>query len=114
MSWTHRTLVVPAAYRDLAWTLANGITPGGPAEGMWTTELSATGDEPATHYISSGYISPESAALLGNAQATYDAAGGQVPLADIEALYANSVIRADEDPHAVIAELGLQFVRREL
>lgn len=123
--WIRYTLIVPAAYRDIAWNLANGIATPGSAEGMFTVGLSASGAAPATHFISSGQIWPEFAALLGDAQATYDAAGGQVPLAQIQALYANSVIHGptrevvqdgqtvtvETDPHAVIAELGLKFVQ---
>ena len=45
--------------RELAATVA-----GPSGSGMWTTPLSATGQEPATHWISAGLISEDFAALL--------------------------------------------------
>lgn len=50
------TLIVTAANVSHARTLAAEI-PGG--EGMFTAGLSASGKEPATHYISSGWILAE-------------------------------------------------------
>ena len=50
------TIIVPAAQAQAARDAAAQI-PGG--EGMLTSELSATGQEPATHYISSGYMPAE-------------------------------------------------------
>jgi len=50
------TIIVPAAQAQAARDAAAQI-PGG--DGMFTTGLSATGAEPATHYISSGWIPAE-------------------------------------------------------
>ena len=50
------TLIVPAANVAQARTIA-ATFPGG--EGMLTSELSATGNAPATHYISSGWMPEE-------------------------------------------------------
>lgn len=50
------TIIVPAAQAQTARDAAAQI-PGG--EGMLTAGLSATGTEPATHYISSGWIPAE-------------------------------------------------------
>ena len=50
------TIIVTAAQAQAARDAAAQI-PGG--EGMFTTGLSATGAEPATHYISSGWIPAE-------------------------------------------------------
>lgn len=61
--WTFRTMIVPLAHSPLAADLAKGIA-GPPGDGMWTTGLSATGELPATHYISTGYIEEEFAKLL--------------------------------------------------
>ena len=52
-----RTLIVPAANVDLARAVGASFGPGG--AGMWTTPLSASGSDPATHYISTGYVPPE-------------------------------------------------------
>jgi hypothetical protein len=56
-----RTLVISAQDADNARMIAAAFGPGG--VGMWTTPLSATGAEPATHYISSGYIPEEFVSL---------------------------------------------------
>ena len=63
MSWVHRCMIVPAEHADLARLLCETLAgPGG--AGMFTTALSATGDDPATHYISSGLIESDFADLL--------------------------------------------------
>lgn len=113
--WTTNpiTLIVPAAYAPLARALCAGIA-GASGAGMLTTALSADGDEPATHYISSGKLWTEFAAMLENPQAIYDQAQGSVPLETIEAMLNASVIRADEDPHAVLAEVGLKIIAGEV
>ena len=56
-----RTLIVPAANVALARSIAASFGPGG--ENMWTTPLSASGNAPASHYISSGYV-PEAYSYL--------------------------------------------------
>ena len=63
-SWTHRTIIVPAAFQQLAQALCEAAAEGGAGKGMFTTGLSETGTEPATHYISSGAIFDDLAALL--------------------------------------------------
>ena len=56
-------MIVPAEHADLARKLCETLAgPGG--AGMFTTALSATGDDPATHYISSGLIESDFADLL--------------------------------------------------
>ena len=50
------TIIVPAAQAQAARDAAAQIQGG---EGMLTSGLSATGAEPATHYISSGYMPAE-------------------------------------------------------
>lgn len=70
-TFAFRTMIVPADYRDLASSLASAV--GGTAgEDMFTTGLSASGAEPATHYVSTGYISEQFALLLS----LYDPATG--------------------------------------
>jgi hypothetical protein len=109
MSWTHRTLIVAAQDADLARALAAGIAPDTDTQGMWRTPLSATGQEPATHYVSAGLIQDAFAAIVGDTQATYAAAGGQAPLSAIEGLYSRATI-SDQPGLAVIEQAGLQFV----
>ena len=63
-TWTYRTIIVPAAFQQLAQALCKAAAEGDAGQGMFTTGLSATGALPATHYISSGYIFDDFAALL--------------------------------------------------
>lgn len=63
-TYTHRTIIVPAAFQQLAQGLCEAAAEGDAGKGMFTTGLSATGTAPATHYISSGYIFDDFAALL--------------------------------------------------
>lgn len=62
--YTHRTIICPAAFQALAQGLCESAAEGDAGKGMFTTGLSATGALPATHYISSGYIFDDLAALL--------------------------------------------------
>lgn len=62
MDDTFRTAIVPAANAMFARNLVDTLSPDG--VGMFTTPLSASGLDPATHYISTGYISSQVAALM--------------------------------------------------
>ena len=62
--YTHRTIIVPAAFQQLAQGLCEAIAEGDAGRGMFTTGLSATGETPATHYISSGHIEQQFADIL--------------------------------------------------
>ena len=62
--YTHRTIIVPAAFQALAQGLCEAAAEGDAGKGMLTTGLSADGTEPATHYISSGPIYESLADLL--------------------------------------------------
>lgn len=110
-------MIVPAAYRALAKGLANGVTSGDSALGLLTTELAAKADpQVTTHYISAGPIRPEFAALLGDAQSTYNAvaaaaatAGTQpsATLQQIQAMYAASTFKDMEaDTYPVVTSEG--------
>jgi hypothetical protein len=87
---------------------------------MWQSPYSATGLEPATHFVSSGFIQTPFAELLGNETATAAAfarKGGQgFPPGQIKALYQAATIRFDaqERESVVLSELGLQPIRGEL
>ena len=58
-----RTIIIPASVQPNARALCKGLA-GVAGDGMFVTGLSATGKAPATHYISSGPISHDMAALL--------------------------------------------------
>jgi hypothetical protein len=103
-------------------------------DGMFVTALSATGALPATHYISSGmvpeaYLDMLSAPdkLHARAKAAWEADGLAFPFTLAQVTTALSKVTvsdgtrtddidgvptvADEDPHALIARMGLQMVR---
>lgn len=112
-----RTLIVPDAHVALTRTITETLAPVG-GKGMYTTGLSLTGAEPTTHWISSGFIDPDYAALL-----PHDGAGGYpkvivqmcagagltVALADVEALLQAADITT-ETPQQAMARLGVQLV----
>ena len=63
MTDVFRTMIVPAAQQALAQQIA--VTVASVAgQGMWTSAFSADGQEPATHYCSTGYIGPEWEVLM--------------------------------------------------
>jgi hypothetical protein len=112
VSWTHRTLVVPAAHAALARSLSEGLA-GPSGAGMYSTGLSATGKAPASHFVSAGLVQDQYAALMADADLVLAAcaqAGVTVDATAVRALIAAAVIREDDDPHAVLAELGLQII----
>ena len=128
-----RTLIVPADQAEIARTIAATLDPAN-CQGMFTTPLSPTGDEPATHYISSGYINSGFANLVpftvwaqqndppewvevshspGHPAKTFELcaeAGLEYPLEDIEVMYASSDVTA-EDPWVALGRIGLQIVQ---
>lgn len=62
MSYVFRTMIVPDNLVATVRALADQFGPA--AQGMWTTPLSESGEEPATQWISSGYIGVEFASAL--------------------------------------------------
>lgn len=63
MIWVHRCMIIPTEHVGLARKLCETLAgPGG--AGMFTTPLSTTWVDPATHYISSGLIESDFADLL--------------------------------------------------
>jgi hypothetical protein len=129
-----RTLIVPADQAPLARLIAATLDPVNCSD-MFTTGLSPTGDEPATHYISSGGVGEGFAALVpftvwaqegdppewvevshdpGKPAKTFELciqAGLEVTLEAIEVMYASADVTA-ENPWAAMARMGLQLVRQ--
>jgi len=126
-----RTLLVPAANVELARQIAASFGPGG--AGMWTTPLSATGAEPASHYISSGYVPPGYGYLVplqtwvqeqdgtwvmtgsepGDPVAVYTSATEQGVVctqADVDALFAAADV-TEQEPFTAMGRLGLQIIQ---
>lgn len=130
MSWVHRCLIVPAEHADLARVLCETLAgPGG--AGMFTTPLSPTGQEPATHFISSGLLDEQFAQLLPLAEFQTDAEpviypgqpeliaqmaadqGMVVTSEQVQALLAASDV-TEQEAFTALARLGLQIVQPPL
>ena len=133
--WAFRTLITTAATTPLARDIAATLSPTA-GQNMWLTGLSATGNAPATHYVSTGLISPEFAALVpeqvweqdangdwvmtsstpGDPVACYDlciAGGLTVTQAQVDAVYAAADV-TEQEPFVAFARLGLQMVQEPL
>ena len=127
-TYTHRTIIVPAAFQQLAQGLCAAAAEGDAGKGMFTTGLSATGEAPATHYISSGPIYESLADLLpriafdedgvpttrpgdvATVEAIADQAGITLPAGTIAALF-DAIDVTEQEPFAAMARLGLQLVQ---
>ena len=104
------TMIVPASLVEQVRALAVALA-GDAAAGMWTTALSPTGQFPATHYVSSGYIDEQFAGIISSPDAL--AADAQIPLAQAAAILSGCTV-SDEPPLTVIADAGLQLVQEAL
>lgn len=133
-TYTHRTIIVPAAFQQLAQGLCEAAAEGDAGKGMFTTGLSADGTAPATHYISSGYIFDDFAALLplttvepstedgepdtvterpGNVpvvEGLAAQAGITLPAGTIAALFA-AIDVTEQEPFTAMSRLGVQIVQ---
>ena len=133
--WAFRTLITTAATTPLARDIAATLSPSG-GQNMWLTGLSATGNAPATHYVSTGLISPEFAMLVpeqmweqdengdwvqtgsspGDPVLCYQmcvAGGLTVTQAQVNAVYAAADV-TEQEPFTAFARLGLQMVQEPL
>jgi len=130
MADVFRTLIVPANYVVLAREIAASFGPGG--EGMWTTPCSTTGQEPATWYISSGFVPEAYNSLVplqtweldssgswvetdstpGDPVAVYEAATAQGVVctqAQVDALFMVADV-TQQEPFTAMGRMGLQLV----
>jgi hypothetical protein len=127
----HRTIIIPASVQPNARALCKGLA-GVAGDGMFVTGLSATGNAPATHYVSSGPISEDMAALLPCKTVTQDNDGKDIitpapgmpdavpalaakakistTKTKITALYA-AIDVSDQPPFEAMARMGLQIVQ---
>lgn len=125
-----RTMIVPADKAAIAQEIAVTIKPV-EGQGMWTSPFSPDGQEPATHYISTGYITNDWLTIMpvqqweevegtwtltasypgapGGLQAVLASLGSTISLAEITALFTTSDV-TEQDPWVAIARLGLQPV----
>lgn len=112
--WCHRTMIVPATIAPQVRALVDSFGPA--AQGMWTTALSPTGAEPATHYISTGMIDRPFADMMASPHALQSgcaAMGIEVPLSMCEAILGAADV-SEEEPFDAMARLGLQLVQDAL
>lgn len=114
MNYIHRCMIVPAAQVALARELVE-LLGGEAAERMFTTGLSATGDEPFTHYISSGMIDEVFGVVLSDPtilsqQCT--GVGRAVTLLEATALLTACDI-TNEEPFAALARMELVLLTPE-
>lgn len=125
-----RTLIVPAGLAALAREIAETLKPVAGA-GMFQSKLSSTGAEPATHYVSTGYIGPEWEILLpfqgweevdgvwtqtdaryGDAVLLHQllqAEGSSITQSQIVDIYLSADVTS-QDPFVAFSRLGLQQV----
>ncbi len=133
MTDAFRTLILPAAVTPLAREIAATLSPGG--AGMWSTGLSPTGEEPATHFISTGLIAPEFAFMVpeqfweqdedgawvqtgmtpGDPVAVFEAcnaAGMEVTQAEVDGVFAVADV-TEQEPFVAMGRLGLVLVQEQ-
>lgn len=126
----HRTLIVPVATVAASRAFAKGLEPT-KGDNMWPCKLSPTGELPATHYASSGYISKTTADMLPckswkqqddnkgnqswhsqdvNVPDTANLAGKlKSPKATLDAIL-NAADVSDQPPFEAFARLGLKII----
>lgn len=111
--WKHKTIIVAAACAPTARMLCEMLAGAG-GSGMFPTALSATGAEPATHYVSSGPIEEQFADLLDsgaeNIHAVVTQAGVEISLEAVQQIMACADI-SDDPAEVAFERLGLQLVR---
>ena len=127
--YTNLTIILPAAAKTLAQGLCVAAA-GEAGAGMFTTGLSATGEAPATHFISSGAMEAKFAAILplstitmvdevetvskttGNIESVIQLAkdaGQAVDAKTIGGLFAALDV-SEQPPFAAMVRFGLQLV----
>jgi hypothetical protein len=124
---TYLCLIIPDSQSTYARELS-AVVAGPAGEGMYTTALSQTGEDPATHWISAGIISDEFAAMLplttylldaepitttGNPEAVAmlaNNAGYATTVQQVQALFDASNV-TEQDAHGAMARMGLQFAQ---
>ena len=135
MTDVFRTMIVPAAEVALARQIATTVAPVA-GQGMWTTPLSSSGQDPATSYVSTGFIAPEWEVLMplqtweevdgvwtqtdaypGDAVQLLAAIQAADPdttitLPQLVGLFATADVTT-QDPWVAFARLGLQIVQVE-
>jgi hypothetical protein len=102
----YRCVVVADSIKEICRNLVVQIA--GPTHAnMWSTGLSANGEEPITHWVNSGYVRIELAALLNSPTLLADGVG--ITIEEATAILSLADI-SDEEQTTAIARLGLSVV----
>ena len=129
MQYLHRTMIVPDSIVAIARALADNFGPA--SSGMWTTPLSPTGNLPATHWISTGFVGDDFAAVLPLSHFVdgvwvtepYDPAafialcatyGIAAPAVEQITAIMGTVDVSDQQPFAAMERLGLMLVQEPI
>ena len=116
-SWSQITIIIPAYRVESARELGAALDPAG--AGMYTTGLSPDGNDPATHYISSGMIDSMMVYLLSDSKMLYKASeyGAYEQGIELDAtqdqadsLVSNAFVSYG-DPWEAIQSMGLQMIK---
>ena len=125
MIYLHRCLIVPDSIVTTVRSLADSFGPA--ASGMWETPLSADGNLPASHWISSGLIGDDFAAIMPYSHfvdgawvtepysaaafvALAEASGVTAPPVEAIEAIMSMVDVSDQDAFTAMARLGLQMI----
>jgi hypothetical protein len=112
MIYTHRTIILPAVITPTCQALSVKLS-GEAGNGMWTTGLSATGEAPATHYISSGMIGKEFTDVITDAEAMFAAAqeeDSSITLAQCEYILKQADV-SEEGAFEALTRLELKMIQ---
>ena len=129
MIYLHRCLIVPDSIVTTVRSLADSFGPA--ASGMWETPLSADGNLPASHWISSGLIGDDFAAIMPYSHFVDDAwvtepysAAAFVALAEANGVTPPPVEQittimsmvdvSDQPPFEAMERLGLKLINQEI
>lgn len=126
-----RTMIVPADQVDLARSICATLAPSG-GFAMFSVGLSPTGQAPATHYVSTGYIDADFAELMPLQEWTQSdgwdvgdpvspgqpavvvtlcaEAGFETTVEAVETLFLASDV-TEQEPFVAFARLGLVMVQ---
>lgn len=126
-----RTMILTAEVTPLAQQIAATLSPAG--AGMWTTPIAPIAEGPATHYISTGLISPEFAYMVplqvweqdetgywqlvstepGSPEAVTaacNAAGLEVTIEQVDEVFAGADV-TDQEPFTAMGRMVLVMVQ---
>ena len=105
-----KTMIVAAPDVVLVRDICTGL--GANGVGMFITPLSATGNNPATHYVSTGYIPEQFIYLLSDANSLHyvaNEAGVVCTLEEVMQLLDNADV-TDDEPSVAFERLSLQII----